>query len=238
MPPVRITDVLRTAGANILVLAPHPDDFDAIAVTLRVLQTRGDALHLAVCTSGAGGVDDADCDPPTPETKAALREREQRESCRRFGLPGRRLRFLRLTEDATAHPVVGGRNTEVVAALLEELRPEAVFLPHGNDTSVGHQRTYALLRSCAPAGLVALLNRDPKTIAMREDVLTPYDAERAAWKASLLRLHVTQQRRNLRARGRGFDERILSMDADTAQRYSLAEPYAEAFEVERYPLAN
>lgn len=177
---------------------------------------------------------------PTAEAKAALREAEQRESCRLFGLPEGRLSFLRLEEDGGGHPVRSGENLGCIAAVIADTQPDAAFLPHGHDTNVGHQRIYALFRAAAEAwvraapgrSLVAFLNRDPKTIAMREDVLTPYGEDLAAWKAALLRCHATQHRRNLRARGLGFDERILRMDRETARRHGLSGAYAEVFEVE------
>ena len=219
----------------VLVLAPHPDDFDAIGVTLRLLHGRGHAIHVAVATSGASGVDDAFCDPPMAAAKAALREREQRASCAFFGLPEKRLRFLRLPEDGGGHALVDAANIGRVAALLRELAPGAVFLPHGHDTSVGHQRTYALLRAASGAAAFgAFLNRDPKTIAMRYDVVTPYGEEEAVWKGDLLCFHQSQQQRNLRGRGRGLDERILEMDRDTARACGVAAEYAEGFEVERF----
>jgi LmbE family N-acetylglucosaminyl deacetylase/phosphatidylglycerophosphate synthase len=236
----------------VLVLAPHPDDFDAIGVTLRRLHEQGHAIHLAVATSGASGVEDADCSPPTVEAKAALRTGEQRASCRFFGLPEERLRFLRLVEDDRGHPVVSDANVGAVRALLAEVRPAAVFLPHGHDTSVGHQRVYALLRAAAsemlrsqaatdgaaqglhwPSPITVFLNRDPKTIAMRYDVATPFGEELAAWKATLLRFHQSQHLRNLRRRGHGFDERLLAMNRDSAVVCGVGEPYAEVFEVER-----
>lgn len=34
----------------LLVLAPHPDDFDAIGVTLRFLRENGNPLYVAVAT--------------------------------------------------------------------------------------------------------------------------------------------------------------------------------------------
>jgi LmbE family N-acetylglucosaminyl deacetylase len=137
---------------------------------------------------------------------------------------------------------VDAASTARVAALLRELRPAGVFLPHGHDTSVGHQRTHALLQAAVEAiraggeapAYTAFLNRDPKTIAMRFDVVTPYGEVEAAWKGKLLRSHRSQQERNLRSRGRGLDERILEMDRDTAASCRLSAPYAEAFEVERF----
>lgn len=248
--PVTLSSLAPPPGAAVLILAPHPDDFDAIGVALRALHERGLALHLAVVNSGASGVDDADCVPPTPEAKAALREAEQRASCSFFALRPERLRFLRLPVDRGGHVVADGANVVRAQALLAELAPALVFLPHGHDTSVGHQRTYTLLRAAArergregPRGasgaestFTACLNRDPKTVAMRYDAVTPYGDREAEWKGELLRCHRSQQRRNLRSRGRGLDERILEMDRDTAQACGLAAPYAEAFELQRFVL--
>ena len=217
-----------------------------MAVTLKALEERGARVDVVVATGGASGVDDRDCDPPTAAAKAEMRMEEQRASCRLFGLGQERLRFLRLEEDAAGHPVSGGGNAARIASALAEAVPDAVVLPHGNDTNAGHRRIYEMVRdaadswaresarSGAPRTLLALLNRDPKTIAMREDVVVPYGDERAAWKGSLLRCHATQQLRNQRTRGRGFDERILAMDRDTARRHRLHEPYAETFELETY----
>ena len=60
----------------------------------------------------------------------------------------------------------------------------------------------------------------------------PYDEETARWKASLLRCHDSQQQRNLRSRGSGFDDRILHMDRTSARELKLMAEYAEVFEVE------
>jgi len=85
---------------------------------MRYLHERGCALSVAVATTGASGVDDTDCAPPTWEAKAALREAEQRASCGFFGLPQERLRFLRLPADAGGHVAVDAANVERVAAVL------------------------------------------------------------------------------------------------------------------------
>jgi hypothetical protein len=74
-----------------------------------------------------------------------------------------------------------------------------------------------------------LLVRDPKNLGMRVDLITPYDAEAAAWKAALLRCHRSQHERNLRTRGIGFDERILAADRAAGSSFGFAA--AECFEV-------
>ncbi len=208
-------------------MAPHPDDFDVIAVTLRRLMERGAEIHVAVMTSGASGVDDAGL---SRGEKARVREREQEASCRFFGLPASHLRFLRLDEDG-GHLAESDANEEAIRAQLESVAPEIVFMPHHNDPNLAHQRTNAMVRrALARLGSRALiaLNRDPKTIGMRVTAVTIFGEDEAVWKRALLRHHESQQRRNLRARGQGLDDRILALNASDA---GLPGSYAEVFEV-------
>ncbi len=238
---------------RLLVLAPHPDDFDAIGVTLRRFQGYGCRIYLVVLTSGASGVEDSFVTPPTWERKTGVRQAEQRASCRFFGLPENRLRFLLLAEDEDGHLRDTPENQDELQQVLISLQPDLVFLPHGNDSNPDHQRTCTLLRRIArqmEQPPVALLNRDPKTIQMRTDLVTLFGESEARWKAQMLRYHQSQQERNLRTRGLGFDERILAVDRQSAAELSAAgrlwqpvEPegnttglyFAETFEIERLP---
>ena len=65
---------------------------------------------------------------------------------------------------------------------------------------------------------MALLVRDPKTIEMRDEMVTFFGQEEADWKAEQMRFHESQQQRNLNVRGYGFDERILRLNQETAAR--------------------
>lgn len=219
----------------LVVLAPHPDDFDAIGVTLRGFHQRGDIIHLAVLTTGASGVEDGFSGAHAAEEKAALREAEQGESCAFFGLPPERLTFLRLPPDEKGNPRLDAANQACIRDYLSARQPDLVFMPHGNDSNVTHQRTYALFRAAALADnlqLWAVLNQDAKTLAMRTDLYMPFDADAARWKAEMLRLHQSQHQRNLRTRGQGFDERVLAVNRHTG--LTLGCEYAEVFELERY----
>ena len=234
--PLRLTDLDLPGEWRLLVAAPHPDDFDAMGMTLRHFRDRGHPLRLHVLSSSANGVEDSFCDPPTAEAKAALREAEQRESCRFFGLPAEDLEFLRLPVDAPGGFLVDGPSTYRQWAVRSvRFSPDLVLLPHGNDTNPDHRLTYQwwtrLARQMSKP-VAALLVRDPKTIAMRDDVVLPFDEEAAAWKAELLRFHRSQHQRNLNRRGHGFDERILRLNRDNAVRLGIPEPYAESFELE------
>lgn len=227
--PRSLRDLQWPAPMRILVLAPHPDDFDAIGLTLRHLHAQGHDLHVAVLTTGASGVDDGFEGAKDEAAKAALREAEQRESCAFFGLAADRLHFLRLWS-------AGADDVSALRAWMAARPADLLFLPHGNDSNRTHRRTYdSVLAIAGEQGLQAwcLLNQDAKTLDMRVDLYFPFGEQQAAWKAQLLRFHRSQQARNLRLRGSGFDTRVLDVNARAARSLGLDEPYAEAFEVAR-----
>ncbi|MDD5706922.1 MAG: PIG-L family deacetylase [Kiritimatiellae bacterium] len=235
-----ISDLSLSDGLRILVLAPHPDDFDAICVTLKFLSDKGHCVHVAVSRTGSG-IEDAYCPGLTQSQKADLREEEQRRSSDFFGLPKDCLKFLALANDAEDQPLDNSENRAAILALLQKETPDIVFLPHANDTNSGHRAIYSLLTQAARSSgrsLVALLNRDPKTIAMRTDLYMPFDQGKAEWKAQMLRFHDSQHQRNLRTRGHGFDDRILDLNRTIARDLSLKCEYAEAFEVELHRPLN
>lgn len=232
--PRAIPDLSLPSSLRLLVLAPHPDDFDAIGVTLRFLTDSGIPVSVGVCRTGSG-VDDSYRPGLSLADKADLREREQRDSARFFGLPEQRLTFLSLSMDDEDQPLDNLVHVEALHAFVSAEAPDVVFLPHGNDTNSGHRSMYSLFRRIARSGdrpLVALLNRDPKTISMRIDLYMPFGSHEADWKARLLRFHDSQHQRNLQSRGHGFDERILETNREIALELPLDAEYAEAFEVE------
>lgn len=213
-----------------LVLAPHPDDFDVVAVTMRHFSRCVAEITLEVLSGGASGVEDVFASGW--EQKTGSREQEQRESCAVFGLDPGRLRFHRLIEDEVGHMADVPENLARVHQILEASTADGVILPHGNDSNADHRRTFrwfAAWRATRPRPPLALLTRDPKTIGMRTDLLTPYDEAAAAWKAGLLRCHRSQHERNLRSRGIGFDERILASDRAAAEPFGCMA--AECFEI-------
>lgn len=232
---LRAADV--PARCRILMLGPHPDDFDAIAVTLSRLARNGNPLHAAVVRSGSGVLDSYAPDL-TWDKKAEIREHEQRRSLRFFGLPEAGATYLSLDNDSGEGQLCETpRNAATLHALIAEQRPDLIFLPHGNDTNSAHRALYAMVRAIAaerrrPVAL--LLIRDPKTVSLRADLYTPFDEAEAEWKAEMLRFHDTQHQRNLLTRGLGFDARILEGNRQFAQELSLGEPYAEVFEIQRY----
>ena len=268
--PIRLDRLDLPRSWRILVLAPHPDDFESVGVALRRFHERGHPLDLLVLSSSANGVEDSFCDPPTPagvpgsargpssarlargyspqasgepkarpltaEAKAALREDEQRAGCRFFGLPEDRLAFLRLRVTwPGGYLAEEEENFTALERVAVGFGFDLAVLPHGNDTNPDHRLTYGWWRRLAASAgrsTAALLFRDPKTVALREDIVLPFDEALAAWKGELLRFHRSQHRRNLNTRGHGFDERILRVNRESAARLRTAEPYAETFELE------
>ena len=228
--PLSLRAIAFPRPLTILVPAPHPDDFDAIGLSLRHLHQQGHALHLAVLTGGASGVEDGFQGANDDNAKAALREAEQRASCAFFGLPAAQLHFLRLWDSEAEAAADHARLQEWMAAR----RADIVFMPHGNDSNRTHRRTYdAVCRLALTLGLDAwaCLNQDAKTLDMRMDLVFEFGEEDAAWKAQLLRFHRSQQERNLRSRGAGFDQRVLQVNRRAAQALGVAWPYAEVFEL-------
>lgn len=235
--PIYLQDAGISPVLRIVVLGPHPDDFDAIGVSMRFLMENGNRIDVGVVTSGASGVEDGYGGAFTAGDKGRLREDEQRRSFRFFGLPDNQLTFLRLVEDKNGDPVDDAANQDRIRSYVMSKRPDLVFLPHWNDTNVGHQRTYAFFHRIAQGEKwsgVACLIRDPKTITMRNDLYAVFDGKTATWKGELLRFHQSQHQRNLNTRGHGFDERILLVNRCTAETLGQGAEYAEAFEIEKY----
>lgn len=232
--PVRLNSLAMPPDLRVAVLAPHPDDFDAAGVTMRLFQRNGNRITLAVLSSGTGGVEDGFCNPPSREEKARVRECEQMESLRFFGLPPERAAFLRLADDETGELADSPENGQAIRRYLLENLPQIIFLPHGNDTNRDHRLVWSLASGAASDlgwGITAFLIRDPKTVAMRMDAYTAFGEEEAGWKARLLRFHRSQQQRNLNTRKKGFDDRILDVNRQAAKELGIAALYAEAFEL-------
>jgi LmbE family N-acetylglucosaminyl deacetylase len=208
------------------VVGPHPDDFDAIGVTLRLLQQNGNAIQAGVVRSSTG-VEDDYRPGLTAEAKARLREDEQRRSCQFFGLPETNLTFLNLDEDEEG-PISSDLNLSCLREFVLPRLPNIVFLPHGNDTNAGHRSIYAMMSNLASETgqpLVLFLSAGPRTTHMRIDAYTEFDQKDANWKARLLRIHDSQQHRNLKTRRYGFDKRILDCNQKAAQQLSIVAPY-------------
>lgn len=235
--PVTVASIGFSPALRLLVLAPHPDDFDAIAITLRYFHARGNEIHLAVLSGGSKGVQDSYAKPPTWEQKARLREQEQIDSCDFFGISPARISFLRLPEAQDGELDHDTANETQVRNQIRESAPDILFLPYGDDSNTGHQRTFAMARAAVRdlgRPLLALYNKDAKSLNFRADLYVGFDETQADWKRTLLRFHDSQQARNIEVRSHGFDDRILDFNRKLAQALGLEVPYAEAFQFELF----
>lgn len=235
--PIQLRTIQVPARFRVLFLAPHPDDFDAVGITMRRLHQNGNPIKLVVMTSGESGVDDSFAAACAVKNKAEIREMEQRASCHYFGLPAEALLFLSLEKDTTGKLKSSPENLALLTKAWSQHSPDIVCLPHGNDANANHQMTYWFYRRIVkayPRNVLALLTRDPKTIGMRSDAYMDFGTEEAEWKGELLRHHRSQQARNLRTSGHGFDERILRVNRQAAKDIGHGMRYAEVFELETH----
>jgi len=201
-------------GAVALALAPHPDDAEAIAVTLRLLATNGWQLRWAVVTSGWSGVQD-DFVGPDQATKAAARRKEQRAAARLFGLPANRLAFLELEETEDGALAATKANRARLFQVLGKSTPDLILLPWRLDSNATHRLVYQWFAEWAdgwPRPVVALGNEDPKTQEFQPHVRVLFAEQIARWKEKLLECHQSQSARNLATRGHTFAARILAVN--------------------------
>ena len=215
-----------------LALAPHPDDPEAIAVTLRLLFRGGWDLTWAILTPAWSGVRD-DFVGPSRAAKARAREAEQQAAARAFGLPEARLFFLRLAEDDQGRMDETETNRQALFAILDKAAPDLVLLPARADTNPTHRLTYRWLAQWAGAArhpVVALGNEDPKTTAFHADFQVRFGPDTAVWKGALLECHRSQSHRNQATRHITFAERILAVNRACPDLPTGI--YAERFQVE------
>jgi LmbE family N-acetylglucosaminyl deacetylase len=239
--PISLEDYFFSPSLRLLVLAPHPDDFDAIAVMLKYFQANSNQILLLVLTGGSSGVNDSFLEYPTKHRKAKIRETEQIYALEFFGFPLSHVRFLRLSEDEQGDMILDNGCRKSVGKLFQEFDPDMIALPYGEDSNPSHQRTFALARQLATAAskpVLAFDNQDPKTIRIRLDAYIAFDHSTSLWKREMLRFHQSQQTRNLETRDYGFDERILKVNQAIAKELKIDQEYAEGFQIELFEPAQ
>lgn len=239
------------AKARVMVLGPHPDDPESVAITSRRLMRNGCDIRYVIVTLGPSGVEDAYADrwktaasPSLQAVKCQIRTREQMQAAEMFGLSSDHLTFLCLPKNRN-ETLDSPENHTIIEDLLESAAPDIVILPVGKDTNTTHAWVYSAFRTSAKdrvcnsgRSMVAMYNEDPKTSHIRKDLFVVFGENGARWKRGLLRVHDSQQQRNLHQRQMGFDRRILQVNrrcyshGPEAIKRGTAAGYAEVFEIE------
>jgi LmbE family N-acetylglucosaminyl deacetylase len=237
---------------KVLVLGPHPDDPECAAVTCRLLMRFGCDLWYTIVDMSPSGVEDRyvkkwgrENSIPLEKTKIEIRRMEQISAAEMFGLTQERITFLGIEG---AKELSTTENLTRMNEHLESVAPDIVIMPAGNDSNQTHVWVHQAFRQCVKSialkkqkPVVALYNEDPKTIEMRHDLFVLFGDESGDWKRALLRVHTSQQQRNIHSRGIGFDERILNMNhlryrlfRESLSTVDGSAKYAEVFEIELF----
>jgi LmbE family N-acetylglucosaminyl deacetylase len=148
--------------ANILVIAPHPDD-ESIGCggTICLHTARGDQVALVFLTSGELGLKNT-----APEAARRIRESEAEKAAAVLRVAA--LEFLRLPD---CH--VGDRLEQAAAALrpiLDRLAPERIYLPHPQESHPDHAASLPAVAAALTASLI------PRPALLSYEVWTPLQA--------------------------------------------------------------
>lgn len=227
-----LTSDMLAGGGRVLALAPHPDDPEAVAVTLRKLARIGWQQQWHIVTSGSSGVLDSYVGN-NKLVKAATRECEQLNAAESFGLSTTEVKFLRLLEDTDGELADTPNNKLALHAALDNYQPQLVILPIA-DSNTTHCLVAEWFNEWAnrqKSPVIAFYNEDPKTAAMRIDIIIPFDEALAEWKSKQCEFHQSQSNRNQLTRGILFSERILAVNRLAGEKCS----YAERFQVAYWP---
>lgn len=135
--------------ANILVLAPHPDD-EAIGCggTICLHEDRGDRIFVVFLTSGELGIKGMPL-----ERVWRVREREAERSCEILGVSG--FSFFRYPDWYLSDHIQQAGDT--LASVLTQETPSVIYLPHAGEWHPDHQAALTIARvalnavpDCAP----------------------------------------------------------------------------------------
>ena len=124
---------------KILVIAPHPDDESlgcGGAVSLHV--QRRDEVNAVFLTSGELGLKKL-----SREAAWKIREAEARAACKVLGI--QEANFLRLPDWMMGDDVAGA--AVKLRTVLQDFRPEMIYLPHPHEWHPDHQAALPVLRA-------------------------------------------------------------------------------------------
>lgn len=218
----------RPPGSRVLVLAPHMDD-DVLGCggSLRRHVLAGDTVTIAYLTDGRKG------DPRLNARRLSFDDRERledrlvavrcREAKRSAAVLGvRDLRFLGYRDQELA---VSAHARRQVADLLEELRPDLVYLPFPTDRHPDHRMTNRIFLAA-----LSVVHGVPEPLCCGYEVWTPIEPNCLVDITSVL--HV-KRRALVRFKSQmsviDFGRCIIGLHAYRSMIHLRGHGYAEAF---------
>lgn len=131
------------AMRNSIIIAPHPDDETfGCAGLIQQLLTAGIRVNIIYMTGG--GKSHSGCCDMNERTLIDNRRELAKKSAAILGLPQTSLHFLDYPDGGIAYSC---GETEKLKDLLEELEPEAVFIPHKGEGWNDHIKAGEIVRS-------------------------------------------------------------------------------------------
>ncbi len=130
-----------------MVLGPHPDDPESVAIACRLFMRNGCDIRYCIVTLSPAGVEDIYADrwraavsTPLDEVKMEIRRTEQVQAAERFGLAADDLIFLGL-QKGEGGTLDSAENRRIIEDLLVTMAPDIVIMPVGRDTNATHAPT-------------------------------------------------------------------------------------------------
>ena len=138
---------------RVVIIAPHPDD-EAIGCggLIQALVERGTPPHVIILTGGEGS--HRGCCDIAAEDLIAGRYQLTLSATATLGLPASHVHCLHYPDGGVA---LEHRETERLAALLKELKPDAVFVPHRAEGWSDHLKAAEIVKA-----LIGMFNENTK----------------------------------------------------------------------------
>lgn len=144
---IRLSNQVELSGqySNVVIVAPHPDDeVLGCGGLIARLVAEGKAPHVVILTGGEGSLDG--CDIEAEDIKHARHELTL-AAAHILGLPETNIHTMNYRDGGIA---MQDAETERLTALLSELNPDAVFVPHWGEGWPDHVHAAEIVKSVAP----------------------------------------------------------------------------------------
>jgi len=180
-----------------LIIAPHQDDATlgcgGLIARKRLL---ADAVHVAYITDGGAAYPNH---PTLTRTAlAVMREAEARRAMQILGVDGAELTFLGASDGTLLHLGAAAAADLVlrIGTVLEQVRPDEVFLPCRHDGSSEHDAVFVLVaRALAASGLRPRVMEYPIWARWNpRRLIRPLFTSHRVWRASFRGLDATKQK--------------------------------------------